>query len=105
MVTPGAPDRGDVVWLDATDQGGRRPAIVVSPEPYNRHGLALVCPITSLSRGYPFEVVIPAGHLTAGVILTDELRTVDWRARRAERTERIPDVVQEVLAKARTLLD
>jgi mRNA interferase MazF len=78
---------------------------VVSPEAYNLHGFALVCPITSLSRGYPFEVAIPSGHLTAGVVLADELRSVDWRARRAERTERILGIVPEVLAKARTLLD
>lgn len=84
------PDRGDVVWLDFTpqaghEQAGRRPALVMSPAAYNGAvGLALVCPITSQVKGYPFEVTLPKGSKAAGVVLADQLKSLDWRARNAE---------------------
>ena len=84
------PRRGDLVWLSfdpqaGHEQAGRRPAFVVSPEPYNRKtGLFLACPITSMRKGYPFEVPLPAGLPVEGVILADQLKSLDWRARRAE---------------------
>lgn len=103
------PDRGDVLWMDlgptsGHEQKGRRPCLVVSPVSYNRHGLALVCPITTKRKGYPFEVLLPVGHATEGVVLADHLRTIDWRARSAEHRDRIPEIIPDVIAKARTLL-
>ena len=105
------PQRGDVVWLSFTpqtghEQAGRRPALVLSPAAYNgRVGLALFCPITSQVKGYPFEVAIPVGSALRGVILADQVKSLDWRARRAELLGRLPDAeVQEVLEKLNTLL-
>ncbi len=107
-----APDRGDAIRLDfdpqaGHEQAGRRPALVLSPESYNRLvGLALVCPITNKRKGYPFEVVIPDGVNVTGTVLADQVRSIDWKIRRAEFIVRLPDsVVREALAKARTLLD
>ncbi len=105
------PDRGDVVWLTFNpqaghEQAGRRPAVVLSPAAYNEKvGLALACPITSQVKGYAFEVAIPPGLGLSGVVLSDQVKSLDWRARRAERTARLPDdVVSEVLRKLGTLL-
>jgi mRNA interferase MazF len=81
------PDRGDVVWVRFTpqaghEQAGHRPAVVVSPADYNRAlGLALVMPVTNRAKGYPFEVPMPAGGDVTGVILSDQLKSIDWRAR------------------------
>lgn len=108
---PDVPDRGDLVWLDFTpqaghEQRGHRPALVVSPRSYNhRVGLALLCPVTSTVRGYPFEVALPAGGRVTGVVLADQVKSLDWRARAARRIERAPAaVVDEVLAKIHTLV-
>ncbi len=85
-----APKRGDVVWITLQpqaghEQSGRRPALVVSPLAYNRKvGLALLCPITERVKGYPFEVAIPGGLPVSGVILADQVKSLDWRARRAD---------------------
>ncbi len=85
-----APKRGDVVWITLQpqaghEQAGRRPALVVSPLSYNRKvGLALLCPITGRAKGYPFEVGIPEGLPVRGVVLADQVKSLDWRARRAE---------------------
>ena len=85
-----APRRGDVVWLTfdpqaGHEQAGRRPAYVVSPEAYNRKtGLFLVCPVTSRVKGYPFEVPLPAGIAVSGVVLSDQIKSLDWKERRAE---------------------
>lgn len=106
------PARGDLVWLQFDPQSGhaqrgRRPALVVSPQAYNgRVGLALFCPITSQAKGYPFEVALPASSKVSGVILADQLKSLDWGARQAQRIESAPpDVVDEVLAKVLTLLE
>lgn len=105
------PDRGDVVWLDVSpqsghEQAGRRPAVVLSPRAYNaKVGLALVCPITSQVKGYPFEVAIPEGGRAAGVILADQVKSIDWRARRAKVVDRLGSaVVARTLALLRVLL-
>lgn len=105
------PDRGDLVWVHLNpqsghEQAGRRPALVLSPAAYNgRVGLALLCPVTSQVKGYPFEVPLPAGIGIEGVILSDQVKSLDWRARAAERAGRAPDSVpQEVLGKLSTLL-
>lgn len=105
------PDRGDAVWIDFNpqvghEQAGRRPALVISPAAYNgKVGLAIMCPITSRVKGYPFEVAIPDGSQVTGVVLSDQVKSLDWRARRASRIQRLPDeVIQEVLAKLNTLI-
>jgi mRNA interferase MazF len=105
------PDRGDIVWLQfdpqtGHEQSGRRPAIVVSPRSYNQKvGLALFCPITSRIKGYPFEVTIPSGKDISGVILSDQIKSLDWRARRAKRISRVPkDIMREVIAKIYALI-
>lgn len=90
------PDRGDLMWLDFNpqaghEQAGRRPALVVSPLAYNaRTGLALCCPITSHIKGYPFEVLVPDGLKVSGAVLSDHVKNLDWRARRAEFIARLP---------------
>ncbi|MCH8266703.1 MAG: endoribonuclease MazF [Acidobacteria bacterium] len=105
------PQRGDVVWLSfepqaGHEQRGRRPALVLSPAAYNgKVGLALCCPITSQIKGYPFEVVIPAGLAVNGVVLSDQVKSLDWRARHAEYAGRLPAAqVREALAKLGALL-
>ena len=112
MVGPtNVPDVGDLVWLSFSPQAGhemsgRRPALVLSPRSYNeKTGLALACPVTSRSKGYPFEVHLPAGGSIAGVVLADQVRCVDWRARRAQLASRVlPRTVGEVLSKLSAIL-
>ena len=106
-----APERGDLIWLSftpqqGTEQAGRRPALDLSPSVYNRRvGRALVCPITSKVKGCPFEVVLPNQGTVRGVVLTDQLRSLDWRARQAERIEKTPpDVVDQAVKLIGTLL-
>jgi len=105
------PDRGDVVWIKMTpqaghEQAGRRPAVVLSPAAYNgKVGLAILCPITRQVKGYPFEVEMPSGLAVRGVILADQVKNLDWRAREAEFAEKLPGgTVKEVLQKLNTLL-
>ena len=105
------PAQGDLVWFDfdpqaGHEQGGRRPAAVLSPKAYNQLiGLALVCPVTSREKGYPFEVKIPAGLPVAGVILADHVKSQDWRARRAERIGKLDEVtLTAVLQRTGSLL-
>jgi len=108
---PFIPDRGDIVKMSfdpqsVHEQAGWRPALVVSPAVYNRaSSLALVCPLTSRVRGYPFEVALPAEHGISGVVLADQIRSLDWRARRARFAGRAPTaVVLEVLARLEPLV-
>ena len=105
------PDRGDVVWLDFTpqaghEQAGRRPGVVLSPAAYNRKvGLALVCPITTQAKGYPFEVAIPGERVVTGVVLADQVKSIDWRARRAKIVDRLDaPTVARALGLLRVLL-
>jgi mRNA interferase MazF len=113
MVKPESyvPKRGDVVWVSLDpqaghEQAGRRPALVLSPVAYNgRVGLAILCPITSQVKGYPFEVLIPDGLAARGAILADQVKSLDWRAREAELMCSLPaETVAEVLGKLGTLL-
>lgn len=106
------PERGDVIWLEFTpqaghEQAGHRPALVISPKTYNaKTGLAMVCPITSQVKGYPFEVALGGASKIKGVVLTDQLRSLDWRARKAQFVERSADsVLNEVVAKVLTLIE
>ncbi|HUW59679.1 MAG TPA: endoribonuclease MazF [Candidatus Bathyarchaeia archaeon] len=105
------PARGDVVWLNfdpqaGHEQAGRRPAVVLSPATYNRKvGLALMCPITSKKKGYPFEIEIPIDTPVSGVVLTDQIKSFDWRVRQTEHACALPgDLVDQVLTRARLLL-
>jgi mRNA interferase MazF len=106
------PERGDVVWISLNsqaghEQAGRRPAVVVSPRSYNgKVGLGLFCPVTSQTKGYPFEVLIPEGLPVSGVVLADQVKNLDWRARRAEFVARLPvKTGAEVLGKLAVLLE
>lgn len=113
MVTQKAyiPRRGDAVWLTLApqsghEQSGRRPAVVLSPEAYNaKVGLALVCPVTSQVKGYPWEVRIPDGLAISGVVLADQVRSLDWRSRSAAKICTLPEpAVVDILEKLGTLL-
>lgn len=106
------PRRGDVVWLTFNpqaghEQSGRRPAFVVSPYEYNKKvGLFLVCPITSQMKGYPFEVRISSKSGIDGVILTDQIKNLDWRARKVEFVESAgKDLIEAVIARLLPLID
>lgn len=106
------PDRGDLVWLEFTpqagsEQRGRRPAIVLSPKSYNgKVGLALFCPVTSTIKGYPFEVKLPGGSAVSGVVLSDQLKSLDWRSRKVKFIERTSsDVMTMVTARVLPLLE
>ena len=105
------PDRGDVVWLEFNpqaghEQAGHRPAVVLSPRAYNqKSGLALFCPITSRIKGYPFEVVLPPDLSVQGAVLCDQVKSLDWSARRSRLAVKVPDdAIDDVLAKVRALL-
>ena len=105
------PERGDAVWLNfnpqaGSEQSGRRPAVVLSPSAYNgRVGLAVFCPITNQVKGYPFEVVIPNGLGVTGVILADQIKSLDWRSRNATVITNLPvKTIAEVLRKVGVLL-
>ena len=108
---PYIPQRGDVVWVSldpraGREQAGRRPAVVLSPQAYNaKVGLALLCPVTSQVKGYPFEVAVPEGLPVSGVVLSDHAKSLDWRARKAEWVFTLPpQTTAEILAKLQTLL-
>jgi len=105
------PDRGDVIWItlhpqSGHEQAGRRPAVVLSPAAYNgKVGLAVLCPVTRQAKGYPFEVHIPGGLNVQGVILADQIKNLDWRARRADFACQLPEAtIAEVLRRLNTLL-
>jgi mRNA interferase MazF len=98
-----APVRGDVVWIEMApavghEQTGRRPAVVVTQASYNSTvGLAIVCPITSQVKGYPFEVPLPDGLGIEGVVLADQARCCDWRGRGATLACHLPDSVTDAV--------
>lgn len=112
MVTVYVPERGDVVWLNFSpqtgrEQAGRRPAFVVSPRAYNaKTSLALFCPITKQQKGYPFEVVIPENDKVSGVILTDQIKSLDWKERDANFLASLSqDTYDDAMTKLSVLLD
>ncbi len=111
MVTPRqfVPDAGDVVWLHFSpqaghEQAGHRPAVVLSPSSYNaKAGLMLCCPVTTQVKNYPFEVAMDDGR--GGAILSDQVKSIDWRARKAAHKGRVADsTLAEVRAKVRALI-
>ena len=94
MNVPYVPERGDLVWIDfdpqaGHEQAGKRPAIVLSDSAYNaRIGLCIACPITSKRKGYPFEVNIK-GKRISGVILSDQVKSLDWKQRNISFAEKV----------------
>ena len=105
------PNRGDIVWITFNpqaghEQAGRRPALVLSPAAYNgKVGLAILCPITSQIKDYPFEVLIPEGLKIGGAILSDQIKSLDWKVRQAEFVCKLPSsTLNEVLQKLGTLI-
>jgi mRNA interferase MazF len=111
MAHPYCPKRGDVVWLSFTpqtghEQAGHRPALTLSPESYNKKtGLAIFCPMTIQVKNYPFEVAVSSGDKIPGVILSDQVKSLDWRARGARFYFRAPEsVLSEVSSKLSALL-
>lgn len=111
MVSDYVPARGDIVFLDfdpqkGSEQSGRRPAVVVSPKNYNEKvGLAVFCPITSVEKGYPFEVLLGKTMKTGGVILADQVKSLDWSVRNAQLSERLPiALLRQLMMKVRLLL-
>lgn len=105
------PKQGDVIWITLNpqagrEQAGRRPAFVLSPEAYNEKvGLAIICPIMNQIKGYPFEVLIPIGLPVTGAVLADQVKSLDWRSRNAERICTLPPrIIAEVLQKLNILL-
>jgi len=113
MVNPKkyVPDRGDVIWISLNpqaghEQAGRRPAVVLSPSAYNgKVGLVILCPISNQIKGYPFEVIIPKGLSVSGAILSDQAKSLDWRARKAVYICALPEAtITEARRKLGTLL-
>ena len=105
------PNRGDIVWITFNpqaghEQAGRRPALVLSPATYNgKVGLAILCPITSQVKNYPFEVLIPNGLKIGGAILSDQVKSLDWKIRQEEFVCKLPaSTLDEVLQKLSTLI-
>ena len=105
------PDRGDIVWLSFSpqsghEQAGRRPALVLSPAAYNgKTDLMTACPITSRVKGYPFETRIRGTHID-GVVLSDQVKSLDWKTRNATFADRAEEeVLREVREKLIALLD
>jgi len=106
-----APDRGDLVYAHFNpqaghEQAGHRPGIVLSPKAFNdATGFAVICPITNQVKGYPFEVALPPGLAISGVILTDQVKSLDWRARNFQVRDQVPqEVVDECLTLIHTFL-
>lgn len=103
-------DRGDLVWIDLNPTKGReqarvRPALVISPKEYNQKtDLAIMCPITSKQKGYPFEVLVNDKKIL-GVILSDQVRSLDWKVRNVKFIAKAKaEVIQEVQAKVTLLI-
>lgn len=104
------PKPGDIIWLNFDPQKGKeiqktRPALTISPHSYNlKTGLGLFMPVTSKIKGYPFEVIIDNGEIQ-GAILCDQIRSLDWKARKARFVTHLSSsILEDVLAKFRVLL-
>ena len=106
------PERGDLVWLQFSpqaghEQSGMRPALVVSSTAYNeKTGLAVFCPITNQIKGYPFEVLLPPRGKVTGAVLSDHVKNLDWKARKAKKIAVAPaSVVQQVVERISALVE
>jgi mRNA interferase MazF len=105
------PKRRDLIWLSFSphagrEMGGRRPALVISEAFYNqKSGLALFCPITSQIKGYPFEVLLPPGLKLAGAVLSDQIKSLDWRAREVKFVDKLPkEEMAEVIENLKEMI-
>ena len=105
------PTPGDIVWLEFTpraghEQAGRRPAMVLSKKAYNQKtGLGIFCPITSKIKGYPFEVAV-TGKKISGVVLSDQVKSLDWKARKVKFIEKASaSVLKEVISKISVIIE
>lgn len=103
------PDAGDIVWVQFTpqaghEQAGHRPALVLTPASYNRlRGMMICCPMTTKAKGYVFEVM--AGDGAESVILADQVKSIDWRARKASfKGKASASAMADVKAKLSALL-
>lgn len=112
MAASYVPARGDLVWLQFNprvghEQAGHRPALVISPSSYNRRvGLALCCPVTAQVKGYPFEVLLPEGLGVEGAVLSDQIKSLDWRVRKVRRIGSVPaGVLWETAGKILALVE
>jgi mRNA interferase MazF len=111
MVARYVPGSGDIIKIDfdprvGHEQGGWRPALVLSPKLYNeKTGLAVVVPITNQAKGYTFEVPLPSEMKTTGVVLADAVKNIDWRARKAKYADTSPiEVMRAVQERLMVLL-
>ena len=112
MVSNYIPDKGDIIWLDfnpqvGREQMGRRPALVLSHKIYNKKtDLALVCPITSQVKNYAFEVKLSKTKLVQGVVLSDQVKSIDWNQRNAEFIEKVKkEILNEVLENLKLIFE
>ena len=102
------PRKGDLVALSLDpqsghEQRGRRPALVISNDLFNRGtGLCIACPITTTRRDYPFHVPIPDDPNVRGLVMVEQVRSIDFRSRKAKRIGRISD---QILAEVLSMLD
>ena len=106
------PDRGDVVWINLNpqaghEQSGHRPVLVLSPASYNgKVGLMLCCPITGQAKNYPFEVAIHDNPMVSGVVLADQVKSLDWQARCAKKSGKVSQaVLDETLGKLKVIIE
>ena len=106
-----APSKGDIVLLDFNpqsghEQAGSRPGLVISSKDFNsRTGFAFICPVTSQVKGYPFEVAVEGAKKTKGVILADQMKSLDWLARNVKSVDCVsPACVQQVVALVGVIL-
>ena len=104
------PDTGEVVWLQfdpqaGHEQSGHRPALVISPASYNgKTGLMVCCPMSTKIKGHPFEVLAEVDGVECAV-LSDQVKSLDWRVRRAKKKGVVSDdVLVHVRAKMKALL-
>ncbi|MBN1185453.1 MAG: endoribonuclease MazF [Bacteroidales bacterium] len=103
------PEKGDLVWINFTpqsghEQAGKRPAIIISPKLYNqRTSLCIACPVTSKIKGYPFEVIVNGNNIT-GVVLVDQIKSLDWKAKGVSFIEKIKTACYKELEEKLQLL-
>ena len=111
MVSQYEPERGDIVWIQLNpqvghEQQGTRPALVLSAKEYNsKTGMGIFCPITSRLKGFPFEVKLPEELEIRGVILADQIKSLDWKGRNASFICKVPEeTLEEVILKLEAII-